>query len=334
VNVVRCSENPIVKPGRLDWRRAATYNPAAIIHNNEFYLFERAAASLRPHQCWIGLLKSQDGVHFTQVGDKPVFTPAMMGWPQGSVQDPRVTRIGDLFYMVYAVRPYSVHFGQKPGFKMTDAYPAFSGKEEDNWSRSGIAASRDLLSWENLGFCTPEGWDDRDNMLFPEKINGSFAMLRRPQWGRFESMPSAVRISYSTDLREWSYPEVVMQTRPGVWWEAGKIGGSTPPIATDKGWLILYHAVDAQNVYRVGAALLDRSNPRKVLARSKCPILEPLEGYERTGLFIGNVVFPCGAVVKDGLLWIYYGCSDYTIAMATVGLAELLEFLEVGGGEE
>jgi len=332
--LTRHPNNPIITPGLHPWRMAAAYNPAAILHNGEVYLFERAASSLRPHRCCIGLLKSSDGVTFKHVIDKPVFTPEMAGLPGGSVQDPRVTRLGNTFYMVYAVRPYAVHFGQLPDFNMRTFYPAFSGREEDNWSRSGIAVSNDLITWTNHGFCTPEGWDDRDNMLFPRKIADRFAMMRRPQWGLFGDMPSAIRLSFSPDLTNWSDPQVIMTARSGVRWEMAKIGASTPPILTDKGWLLLYHGVDKETVYRAGAALLDKENPCKVLARTVCPILEPLEPYERTGLFINNVVFPCGAVVKDRHLWIYYGCSDYTIALATVPMGELLEYLEVCGGAE
>jgi beta-1,2-mannobiose phosphorylase / 1,2-beta-oligomannan phosphorylase len=334
LTITRSPANPIVTPGIYPWRAAATYNPAAILHNGEFYLFERAAASLRPHRCWIGLLKSSDGVRFTHVSDQPVFTPQMIGWPEGSVQDPRVCAIDGVFYMVCAVRPFAVHFGQGPVFDMREYYPAFDGTEEANYSRSYIARSTDLLHWEPVGFCTPVGWDDRDNMLFPNKIGDNFAMLRRPQYDQFASQPSAVRLSFSSDLKSWSDPVVLFAARSGMAWETKKIGASTPPILTDQGWLLLYHGVDRDTVYRVGAVLLDKDNPRRVLARTLCPIFEPIESYERLGLFIPNVVFPCGAVVKEGLLCIYYGCSDYTISLATVPLEELLGYLEICGGAE
>ena len=103
--------------------------------------------------------------------------------------------------------------------------------------------------------------------------------------------------------------------------------GCGPPIRTSKGWLTLYHGVDKDNVYRAGAMLLDLEKPEKVIARAKSPILEPQEYYEKFGLFIPNVVFPTGNVVKDGLLHIYYGCCDTAISLATVPLDELVDFV-------
>jgi predicted GH43/DUF377 family glycosyl hydrolase len=89
-------------------------------------------------------------------------------------------------------------------------------------------------------------------------------------------------------------------------WEALKIGAGTPPIRTKKGWLIIYHGVSADKVYRAGAALLDLKNPTKILGRTKSPILEPKETYERYG-DVDNVVFPSAACVIDGVLFVYYG---------------------------
>ena len=327
----RCPENPIVRPGGLPWRRATTYNPAAIVEGGRFYLLERASPSLRPHQCWIGLLESSDGVHFTNVVDDPVFTPAMMGWPLGSVQDPRVVKIDGTFYMTLAVRPFSVHFGQPPGFRLEDVYDDYHG-EADNYTRSAVAASTDLVHWEPLGFCTPAGLDDRDVILFPEKIDGKFAILRRPQTGPYADAPPSIYLSTSDDLKTWSEPLPIARPREGLAWEAGKIGGSCPPIRTEAGWLTPYHGVDANTVYRVGVMLLDLADPTKVLARTPVPVLEPHAEYEKIGLFIPNVVFPCGGVVHEGVYYLYYGCCDTYIAMASAPLDDLLEYVLLAGG--
>jgi len=333
MRIVRCDKNPIVTPGLFAWRKATVFNPAAIVHEGKFYLFERAAGSLRPWLCHIGLLASDDGVRFSHVVDKPVFTPEMMGWPQGSVQDPRVVKLDDTFYMVYAVRPYAIHVGQRPGFDIKEYYPELKDGTVSNRTRSAIAVSKDLVHWEHLDFCTPEAVDDRDVILFPEKIGGRYALLRRPQGGVYTGKPPSIYISYSTDLKDWSEPELL--AAPKFKWEGAKIGGSTPPIRTESGWLFLYHGVDKDVVYRVGAMLLDPDDPRKVLARTRIAIMEPTDDYERVGSpYIGNVVFPCGAVVNDGILHIYYGCCDYTIGLATVPVVELVEFLLMGGNEE
>jgi len=173
-------------------------------------------------------------------------------------------------------------------------------------------------------------------ILFPEKIGGRFAILRRPlrfvgtDTGHGGDLP-AIRISFSDDLLSWTPPEVI--ALPEQAWEGNRIGGSTPPIRTEAGWLVLYHGVEdlypttRRVCYRVGAMLLDLADPRRVLARTRRPLMEPEAYYEKFGLYIPNVIFPTGNVVKDGLLWLYYGVCDTAIALATVPLDELVEHL-------
>jgi predicted GH43/DUF377 family glycosyl hydrolase len=239
--------------------------------------------------------------------------------------------------MCYAYRPYawSSHptgVGVPESFQ-TD-YPGFSGNDKDNQTRSGIAVSKDRVHWEHLAWVSDPGVDDRNVILFPEKIGGRFAVLRRPSEGhvstgaRHEAHP-CVRISYSDDLQKWTAPEVVI--RPEFKWEDNRIGGSTPPIRTEAGWLTLYHGVEDQDpkirrvCYRLGAMMLDLKNPQKVIARCPDFIMEPTEYYEKCGLYIPNVIFPTGAVVKDETLHIYYGACDTAICLATVGLNELVD---------
>ena len=116
-----------------------------------------------------------------------------------------------------------------------------------------------------------------DTRLFPEKIGGRFALLRRPigfvdtDSGHSEEYPS-IRISYSTDLKTWTEPQIVI--RPEFKWEDNRIGGSAPPVRTDRGWLVLYHGVGNTNpatrrvIYRLGAMMLDLNDPRRVIARA------------------------------------------------------------------
>jgi beta-1,2-mannobiose phosphorylase / 1,2-beta-oligomannan phosphorylase len=104
-------------------------------------------------------------------------------------------------------------------------------------------------------------------------------------------------------------------------------------VRTDRGWLMLYHGVEnvfpqtRRVVYRLGAAILDLRDPRRVIARAPTFIMEPEAYYEKFGLFIPNVIFPTGCVVKDGLLWIYYGCCDTAIGLVTVPLEELIDYI-------
>jgi beta-1,2-mannobiose phosphorylase / 1,2-beta-oligomannan phosphorylase len=200
--------------------------------------------------------------------------------------------------------------------------------------------SKDRLHWDVLGWATPADIDDRDVILFPEKIGGRYALLRRPigfvetTTSHSEEHPS-VQISFSTDLRTWTEPEVVI--RPEFKWEDNRIGGSTPPVRTERGWLVLYHGVENTNlatrrvIYRIGAMMLDLADPRKVIARAPDFIMEPEAYYEKVGLLIPNVIVTTGAVVKDGLLYIYYGCCDTSIGLATVPLEELVDHVLATG---
>jgi predicted GH43/DUF377 family glycosyl hydrolase len=321
---VRCKENPIVTPGGFEWRKVAVFNPGVILVNGKFHMYERAAGSLRPFKTCIGLLESGDGIHFTHVKSEPVFTGDMAGYPDGSVQDARVVEIDGAYYMTYAIQPHLMDCypdGRGVPEYRTDRYPGWKERREPMMTQSGIAVSGDAVRFRHLGFNTPEDIDDRDNVLFPEKIGGRFAMLRRPAAGareRYGIEEYAICISYSDDLLEWTDPKAVAKGRSA--WEGGKIGAAGPPIRTDRGWLLLYHGVDAGAVYRVGAMMLDPENPERVIARTRNFIMEPETYYEKHGLVIPNVVFPTGGVVRDGMLYMYYGCADTAIGLATAPL--------------
>jgi predicted GH43/DUF377 family glycosyl hydrolase len=339
LEITRCPENPIVWPGKWDWRMSNVYNPAVIYEDGRFTMYERTAGSLRPHHCYVGGLESEDGVHFRHLSDEPVLTPEMVGSKYGSVQDPRVVKIKDTYYMTFAFRRFTWSI-YPTGLGVPEAsqsqFPGFDPAKDKNQTRSGIAVSKDRVHWEFLAWATPSDVDDRDVILFPEKIGGRFALLRRPigfvdtDTVHSEEYPS-IRISYSTDLETWTEPEVVI--RPKFKWEDNRIGGSTPPVRTDRGWLVLYHGVENTNpatrrvIYRLGAMMLDLDDPRKVIARAPDFIMEPEAYYEKFGLFIPNVIFPTGNVVKDGLLWIYYGCCDTAIGLATVPLDDLVDHI-------
>ena len=348
----RCPENPIVVPGMYDWRMAATFNPGVILDDDgRFYLYERTAGQLRPFHCYIGLLDSDDGVHFNHVGDQPIFTPTMAGSPYGSVQDPRVVKIDGTYYMTYAFRPFAwssnptgvgvpeSHESDFPGVERAPIVTGGGSKNvanarPDNMTRSGIAISQDRVHWQHHVWATPPDMDDRDVILFPEKIGGRFALLRRPlQWvgPEYGTPHPGIWICFSEDLQTWTPP--VLIAKPEFDWEDNRIGGSTPPLRTEKGWLVLYHGVETQDVrlrricYRMGALLLDLDDPTRVLARTSRAIMEPETYYERFGLYIPNVIFPTANVVKDGLLHLYYGVCDTAIALATTPLDALVDYI-------
>lgn len=350
IHFTRHPDNPIVTPGLYPWRLATTFNPGCIFHNDAFYLYERAAGQLRPFHCYIGLLKSHDGVHFTHVSDQPVFTPEMAGSKYGSVQDPRVVKIDNTFYMTYAFRPFAwssyptgvgvpdSHESDFPGVLRPPPDPSKTASANvaqprpDNLTRSGIAISSDAIHWKHHCWPTDSNLDDRDVILFPEKINGQFALLRRPLQfvgPQFGTNYPAIWISFSPDLLTWSTPKLLAKAQYP--WEDNRIGGSTPPVKTQHGWLVLYHGVQTLNpllkrvCYRLGAMLLDLDDPTRVIARAPHPIMEPETYYEKFGLYIPNVIFPTANVMKNGLLYLYYGCCDTSIGLATIPLDELVQ---------
>ena len=331
MKIIRCSQNPVVTPGDEYWRSVVTFNPGAIYKDGKIYLYERAAGSLRPFRTHIGLLESTNGINFKQVHNHPIFGSEMLGYPEGSIQDARVVEIEGNYYMSYAMQPY--------GF---DCYPTGKGVPDydtskySNWKKrpypmitqSGIAISKNAIDFTHLCFTSDESIDDRDNTLFPEKINNKFALLRRPiefVGKKHGTNRPGIWLSYSHNLSEWSEPKLLATVKNE--WEGVKIGAAASPVRTDHGWLLLYHGVDSRAVYRVGAMLLDIDNPLKIIAVTKNFIMEPVEYYEKFGLIIPNVIFPTSTVLKDGLLYIYYGCCDSSISLATVPIDELVEHI-------
>lgn len=336
LKIHKCSQNPVVQPGDLPWRMAATMNPAVIYENGKFTMFERAAGSIHPFQCFLGKLESEDGINWKHTSDQPAISGEMVGFKYGSIQDPRIVKIDDDYLMTFAFRPFSYDtnttgVGVPKSFQ--HKYPGFSGETKDNQSRSGILRSKDMKTWEFVGWVTQGEIDDRNNILFPEKINGKYALLRRPSGFvdtavKFKENPG-IKISYSEDLKSWSEPQTVIM--PAYEWEGNRIGGSTPPIRTKYGWLTTYHGVENENLelnrvcYRMSAMMLDINDPTKVIARCEKPLMEPEHYYEKVGVYIPNVIFPTGAVNVNGLLHIYYGCCDTAIGLATVDLEEFTE---------
>jgi len=324
----RYPQNPIVTAGAPKWRQVASFNPGVLLHEGTFYMFERACESLDPLKCSVGLLTSKDGIHFDLAEQEPILRPEDFGAPAGTVEDPRVVEIDGVFWMTFVFREV-VSSCFPTGIGVPNyTNPPGTGLDEGNPYRTGLARSSDLRNWEFLGFMPTESNHDRDNVFFPQKIEGRYAMLRRPEdfvGPEYGCDKPSIWLSYSDDLREWTDPELVAS--PEQDWEGMKIGSGPPPLETDAGWLLVYHGVDMQRIYRVGLMLLDRDDPRKVIGRTKDFIMEPREYYERFGLIIPNVVFPSATVIKEDTLYVYYGCTDTCTSLATASVDTLLETL-------
>ncbi|HUV67206.1 MAG TPA: hypothetical protein VMW24_25175, partial [Sedimentisphaerales bacterium] len=171
--------------------------------------------------------------------------------------------------------------------------------------------------------------DDRDVILFPDKIGGKYVMMHRPlEWvgEKYDTEFPAIWISMADDLLGFRQSTLLATARFD--WECGKIRINTPPIKTRHGWLTIYHAVGSDKHYRLGALLLDLKDPTKVLHRTSDWIMQPERDYEIEGYYRG-CVFPCGKVVIDGTLFVYYGAADKYVAVATCALDEPLRLLLV-----
>ena len=281
----RYSGNPILKPNPLHaWESLNVFNAGVIHHNGLFHMLYRSQGV--DYVSHIGYAVSEDGFHWSRL-DKPVLSPATEFEVRG-VEDPRLTRLGGTFYMVYT--GYS-EYGM----------------------RVSLAASRNLVTWERRGVILPDE-NNKDAAIFPERIGGRYCLLHRRE-------PN-IWLGYSDDLSNWTDHTIVMRARPNTW-EHEKIGIAGPPVKTEYGWLLIYHAVDQDFVYRLGVALLDSNDPSIVLHRRKDPILEPQEIWEIKG-DVPNVVFSCGQAVKEDTLYLYYGGADRVMAVATCHMSDML----------
>jgi len=185
----------------------------------------------------------------------------------------------------------------------------------------GLRRTNNWKSIYHLGMILPP--HNKDCAIFPEQIGGKYLALHRP------SSPAIggnyIWLAESPDLAHWGNHRCLAHSRPGSW-DSVRVGAGAAPIRTQAGWLEIYHGADSENRYCLGALLLDATQPWKVLARSKEPIMEPLADYEQTGFF-GNVVFTNGHVVDGDELIIYYGASDSVICGARFSLEEILRTL-------
>ena len=252
--------------------------------------------------------RSVNGVDNWKIDPEPTLMPDPIEYPEElwGIEDPRITYVPELQQYAVAYTSYS-----KGG-------PGVS-----------LALTRDFHAFERYGVIMSP--DDKDAALLPHRINGRWALIHRPM----TPLGSHIWISYSPDLRHWGGHRIMMEARKGAWWDANKIGLSSPPIETERGWLMLYHGVKQTGsgcLYRIGLALFDIQTPDFCLLRGDSWIFGPKADYERGG-DVHDVVFPCGhTVAADGdTLNIYYGAGDSCIALAQASVGSLLGWLDANG---
>jgi predicted GH43/DUF377 family glycosyl hydrolase len=303
----RYEGNPILTADRWPHTVNAVFNPAAVVHDGETHLLVRVEdRSGISHLC---LASSSDGLTNWTIDGNRSLRPLVEGDAERfGIEDPRITKVGDEYLIVYT--------GYSQGGPLVC-----------------LASTRDFRAYERRGVLMPP--EDKDAALFPMQFDGRWALLHRPV--SVTPRPAAhIWLSWSPDLRHWGDHTILLSAREGAYWDAQKVGLSTPPLLTDEGWLILYHGVRrtaAGSIYRLGLALLDTERPEVVLARSNEWVLGPEAPYERTG-DVDQVVFACGWILlEDGdTLRIYYGAADTSVCVATASLSALVAWLSSHSG--
>jgi len=243
--------------------------------------------------------RSRDGVRFTV--DPDVSLGPQVALEEYGVEDPRITFIDGRFHVTYV--------------------------SVSRWGiTTSLATTTDFRTYDRKGVIFLP--DHKDVVLFPEKIGDRYAALTRPMPQSFGRI-FGIWIAFSDDLMSWGDHAPLALPRWGRWDEL-RTGASAVPFRTERGWLELYHGVDRDTTYSMGAVLLDLADPRKVIARSPAPILKPTEVYETIGLF-NQTVFSCGHIPLDGRgerIRLYYGAADSVVAAADFDVREILDSLE------
>lgn len=329
----RYSGNPILSPNPANaWEDLAVFNPAAWYDQEagQVLLLYRAAESHPEYKCYFGLAQSRDGYTFTRVSDEPVLSPSVDGFDASTIQDPRMVKMGEYYFITYACRFYP--FGQfwapeDRRYHWPTSPSEFPRFLRENATSTGLLLTKDFKQFIRAGRLTDPLLDDRDVILFPERVSGKYYMMHRPlEWvgDAYGTEFPAVWISAADDLMGFRQSQRLIKAEYD--WENGKIGINTPPIKTEHGWLTLYHAVGADKFYRIGALLLDLDDPSQVRHRTPDWIMQPEADYEINGYYRG-CVFPCGKVVINGTLFVYYGAADKYVGLATCKLQALLDYL-------
>ena len=327
----RHSSNPVISPTPFkEWEANGTLNPAAVEDDEgNVHLLFRAIGDDGVSR--IGHAISLDGLNFSDRSMYPVFQPISGygaehakpseppeynpviyasggGW--AGAEDPRAVRIGDKVYMTYvAFEGWDSVRIALTSIKMDDMK-----KSKWKWTRPIFISSPKQVS---------KNW-----VIFPEKINGKYAVLH--------SISPNILVDYVDHLESYYGKPIVSKIphdqrgnytgRPDFWDNRVR-GAGPPPLKTDIGWLLLYQSMDKNdpNKYKVGAMILDMNDPTKILYRSPQPILSPELHYENDGK--PGVTYASGAIIKNGKLIVYYGGGDRHVCVAQTPLKEMLEWL-------
>lgn len=315
IALVKAEENPIISPKKENgWEAWQTFNPGVILLKDKVHFLYRAIGEDGLSR--LGYAASEDGFYMSERFPHPVYEHQVRersfnvfsyfsGGSWGGAEDPRIVRVNKehILYMTYTACDGGL------GVALTSI------------------EANDLLNkrwkWKSPVLISPPGEVHKNWVIFPEKINGKYAILH--------GINPKISIAYRANL-EFGEGEYIESYYNGNnpkknCWDSWIRGAGAPPIKTRAGWLLFYHAMDNDwSKYKVGVMLLDLNDPTKIIHRSQKPILEPEENYENDGYKAG-VVYVSGAVVKNGKLLVYYGASDNYVSVAYANLEEFLEEL-------
>lgn len=307
--LIRFEGNPIISPIlELDWQAAGTFNPTAFYEDGKVHIVYRAQS--RDGTSTFGYATSKDGFHIDESLPYPIYVPRenfeKKPHQQGNsgCEDARMTKIGNRYYATYT---------------------AYNGVSSAQIALSSISVD-DFLNrrwnWDKPRLISLPGLDDKDACVIEGKKKDTYIWFHRLGDSIWIEITKDLNINENNSLAG----TVLVYPRHNKW-DNVKLGIAGPPFETKEGWVLLYHGVSQPGgIYRVGAILLDLYKPTKVLARTENPILEPETPYELFGQ-VNNVVFPCGQVVMNDLLYVYYGGADKVIGVATMPLENLIKKL-------
>ncbi len=292
----RVSESPILSPWGNGWESAGTFNPTVVMYNGKYVMLYRAQDSHGTSR--LGYAESSDGVHFTR-RPQPVLGPATDYEKDGGVEDPRLVKIGDTYYLTYT---------------------AYNKKD----AQLCLATSQDLVNWDRKGVILPAykgNWNVRwtkSGAIVPEKIDGKYWMYFL---GTANDNTDQMGLASSPDLLRWTEETQtpVLPRRPREF-DSRVVEPGPAPLLTPEGIVLIYNGADDHLVYRTAVAIFDRKDPRRVLYRSKYPIFIPERPWEKAGQ-MPNVVFVEGMVRQGNRYLFYYGAADKYVGVAEAAAA-------------
>ena len=239
--------------------------------------------------------KSIDGENFDFSENVRIFPQT--DYEEYGIEDARITEIDGTFYVTYTAVNRN---GTYVALMTTNDFRTFE--------RKGVMFSR----------------DDKDCVIFPERINGKYYAMHRP--ATKENSKLDIWLAESDDLFTMT-ADYALEGARLVFSQSARLGAGAVPLKTERGYLTVYHSADEKNRYLLAAMLLDLNDPSKVLAKSKRPLIISTEDFEKYG-FMDNVVFTCGLTESGGNINVYYGVCDRDVAVASVPLSEIWDNME------